>query len=239
MPEAHCIAQEPMVPPPRLIAVDLDMTLVDWAAQGPCIDPRAIEAFAAADARGVLCGIASGRWDWDMQSILGRAGVRWGEPFPRFVVAREKFVSWVGPDGLCPDEEWNAARAEEMRQLADACLELGFGWISTLRNAGLRDVRWNLMGDYGLEVDFPSVENAAQACGLLAEMTKSLPLAAVHRNWVTANVVLRTGTKGATLRGLAQRKGIPPRQVLAIGDNLNDLDMVNGQYGLTGGAVGN
>ncbi len=223
----------------RLIAVDLDMTLVDWAAHGPHVDPRAIEALTAADTRGVLCGIASGRWDWDMQYILDRAGVLWGEPFPRFIVAREKLISWVTCGALCPDEEWNAARTREMRQLADTCLEFGFGWLSALRESGLRDQRWNLMGDYGLEIGLPSVDDAGRACEILAEQVKDIPLATVHRNWVSANVVLSTGTKGATLRGLAQRKGLDPRQVLAIGDNLNDLDMVNGQHGLTGGAVGN
>ena len=53
---------KPGAPPARdirLIAVDLDMTLVDWAVHGPHVDPKAIEAFTAADTRGVLCGIAS------------------------------------------------------------------------------------------------------------------------------------------------------------------------------------
>ena len=54
-----------------------------------------------------------------------------------------------------------------------------------------------------------------------------------------ANVALATGTKGATLRGVAEALGLPPERVLGIGDSLNDLDMVDGRYGLSGATMEN
>ena len=49
--------------------------------------------------------------------------------------------------------------------------------------------------------------------------------------------VAPAGTKGRAVRRLAERLGLAPRDVLAIGDNSNDLDML--RYAGTGVAMGN
>ena len=64
-------------------------------------------------------------------------------------------------------------------------------------------------------------------------------MARVHRNRMLAQVVLSTAGKGNSLLRAATVKGLRPHQVLAIGDTLNDLDMLDGRHGFRAGAVGN
>ncbi len=80
-------------PPIRLIAVDFDRTLIDWVEGVPRIDLAALEAFRCAAEQGILAGIVSGRLDWNMQNIFEQTGEVWGDPFPEYIVAREKFIS--------------------------------------------------------------------------------------------------------------------------------------------------
>ncbi len=222
----------------QLIATDYDTTLMEWR-DGPYVCPEAREAIVAAAQAGITLGIASGRPWHDLRDGLPRAGLRWGDPFPHFVAAREKFITWVGedqPDGL---DAWNRRRAEEVEQLAQECLRRGPELFAALRAAGLRHSQWFLWGDYGLEIRYATIQEAERAREILAQGFADFPLATTHRNQVSAHVALSTGTKGPTLAALAKLCGLRPEQVLAIGDSSNDMDMVDGRYGLIGAAVGN
>ena len=47
-----------------------------------------------------------------------------------------------------------------------------------------------------------------------------------HRDFSLVDVVRAGCSKGSTLREWAARRGFQPRDVMAIGDNLNDLEML-------------
>lgn len=48
----------------------------------------------------------------------------------------------------------------------------------------------------------------------------------VHRDFSLVDVVRAGCSKGAALRAWAERRGLGPQQVMAVGDNLNDLAML-------------
>jgi len=71
---------------------------------------------------------------------------------------------------------------------------------------------------------------------LQAELERGMPGITVVRSEVDYLEVLPPGaSKGAALRWLCERLGIPPRGVVAVGDQLNDLEMV--RYAGTGVAM--
>ena len=84
-----------------------------------------------------------------------------------------------------------------------------------------------------------SPEDAEQVRQMLTEWVQDMPLARAHRNYALAHVVLATGGKGNTLLHAASQRGLAPGHVLAIGDSLNDLQMLDGRLGMHSGAVGN
>ncbi|HML47062.1 MAG TPA: HAD hydrolase family protein [Clostridia bacterium] len=69
----------------------------------------------------------------------------------------------------------------------------------------------------------------------------------VNRNHHLINLVPKGHGKGVALQGFAERLGVALEEVvaigaagtLAVGDSLNDLSMIDGRFGLRGGAVAN
>jgi len=189
--------------------------------------------------KGVKIGIVSGRPWYDMRTILAQHGVNFGRPFPSFLVYREKFILWV-EDGKTRDEgEWNRLKMREMEALNHEILKRTPSWLAALKEAGLTHKIWNIFGDYGFEVFYSTPEEAEKARGILARLADGLPNAEVQRNYWGTNVVLASGNKGCALRHVADGLGIAPDEVLAIGDSLNDLSMLDGRCGLRSAAVGN
>ena len=226
---------------PALIALDFDGTLVDWRDGTPYVSAQTRETLAQAIAGGIHVGLCSGRRWYDMRTMMASIGMAWGQPFPSFVVSLEKQLYWVR-DGRLEENgfaDFNRARAAEMELLARDCLRCAPGWLEALGAAGLRHRIWHLYGDYGLEVTYETPEEAEQARILLADLVQAVPNAHVHRNSRSAYVVPASCTKGIALRGMAEILGLPPGRILGVGDSLNDLDMVDGRYGLVGATLAN
>lgn len=230
-----------MTPKPQigLIGLDFDWTLMNHNPGGSKVPPETIDILTELCEEGIFCGLASGRYWWEMRDELEAQGLPWGDPFPSFFCTRETFIYWVGLDALEPDLEWNTARRAEMRELVHQISERQSSWRLSLEAAGLHPKRWWLWGDYGLEVNMGNPEDAQRARLVLAELSAELPLAETHRNGSLAHVVLTTATKGGCLRHAAETRGLRPDQVLAFGDSANDLSMLDGRYGLRSATMAN
>jgi len=223
----------------RMIGMDFDHTLIDHNQAGPRV-PEATKALLYdLIAEGVEVGIVSGRQWWAMRDLLECQGIPWGKPFPTFFVTREAFLYWVHNGEMEPDREWNEARAEEMEELAQAIMRHAPQWFAAIKEAKLHVTGWTLWGDYGFELRLATLEEAERARKILQAHIEGWQLARAQRNRFLAHVALATAGKGRTLLRAAEVKGFHPHQVLAIGDSLNDLDMLDGALGLRSGAVGN
>ncbi len=222
-----------------MVAMDFDLTLLEWRNEAPYVPADTIKLLNRLIESGVEVGIVSGRYSWTMRLMLGEAGVAWGEPFPTFIVPRETFVYSVAGDQLIPDEEWNEQRADELVELLRWIMLRQADWHREMGRAGLDIAHWILWGDYGLEAGFRTMEEADWAREMLAAWTADMPLAHAHRNHKLAHLVLATAGKGKSLLRVATGKGIAPDEVLAIGDSLNDLSMLDGKLGFHVATVAN
>jgi HAD superfamily hydrolase (TIGR01484 family) len=220
--------------PIKLIGTDFDMTLVYNGIPQPTRD-LLVEMVK----RGIRVGIVSGRPWHDMRSMLTNLGIEFGRPYPNFLIGREKFILWVEEGKTREETAWNQLKMREMEALNFEIIRHAPVWLGRLRAARLEHRIWNIYGDYGFEVSYKTPEEAERARVILLGLAGRLRNAEVSRNYWGTNVTLATGSKGATLRHAAERLGIAPDEVLAIGDSLNDVSMLDGRYGLRSAAVAN
>lgn len=223
----------------KMVAMDFDMTLVDHSELGVQIPEQTKELLTSLINQGVDAGIISGRHWWEMKEILEKTGMKWGDPFPSFFITREALIYRLQGNEMIPDEEWNKNKT---RGITDFTRNLA-GRVSLIMDLlaanGLYAARWILYSDYALELFFGNEEEAEAARILIQSSNVSDINGKVHRNRSVANVIFSEIGKGKTLLHLAKSTNLLPEQVLAIGDSLNDMDMLDGQLGFTCGAVGN
>ncbi len=220
--------------PIRLIGTDYDLTLVYNG-----IPETTRDLLIETVRQGVLVGIVSGRPWYDLRTLLGQHGFVFGKPYPNFLVWREKFILWVEDGKTREEKEWNALKMHEMELLNLEILKRAADWIAALTAAGLRHKIWNIFGEYGFEVFYSNPADAEKARVILADLAQDLPNSEVTRNYWGTNVTLASGSKGEGLRQVARCLGLAPDEVLAIGDSLNDLSMLDGRFGIRSAAVAN
>jgi hypothetical protein len=241
-----------MSEPARMIAIDIDGTLLPSA--GNRVSERTCRALREAEAAGLEIVIATGRRQAYAMPLLSPIGLRpetvlitangtvtrtmAGQPIDRFVLPIETARA------LCPalrpwgttvftfDREGAGELVVESLQTLHERIAL---WVEANR-PWIREVR-------PLERAFDAGESPVQGmvCGGVEEMRRAeeylleSPLAShieVHRTEypsrdLTIVDILPPGcSKGAALQLLAERRGIAREAILAIGDNWNDLEML-------------
>jgi len=221
--------------PIDVVVTDYDLTLT---GHGSTL-ATSIATLAQWADRGLTVGIASGRPIESLLEIFRSQDLPFGCPFPQFVVGRENFVHWVRDGRPEPDEEWNTLRRSELDAVYRATCPLLPQAFAALLDAGLTWRSWNLFCDYGLEFFFATPDEAEQARVILDMVFGPLDTVRVQRNYWGTNVVACKGGKGYALQRVAAALDVPPARLLAIGDSLNDIDMLDGRYGFLPGAVGN
>ena len=229
--------------PIRLIAMDLDGTLV---GSDLVLRPRTVAAFRAAVADGVQITIATGRMAKSARpfaEILGQTApiiayqgalirAMWepGAPLGKLLfhhplpaaVAREALV-WSAEHGL-------AAHVNHLERFVLPASDPRADDYSAFLGA-----RAEIVPDLLAWVQRPVTKILAVAPAPLP--TRLLPIARAYfagRAEVTVShpefleFLAPRVSKGAAVRWLARRLGIPLEQTMAIGDQFNDLEMIEG-----------
>ena len=137
---------------------------------------------------------------------------------------------------MVPDHEWNAAASQGMGELFSWLVDFYFELYPELTAAGFPVESYRLMGEYGMLVGMNSEEEAEDVRLWLEKRIKGKPFARVHRNRTNTNIVLSQTAmgpagKGASLLRAATSRGIATHEVLAVGDGLNDIDMMTEELG--------
>jgi Cof subfamily protein (haloacid dehalogenase superfamily) len=236
----------------QLIAIDIDGTLVP--STGPKISPRNCAALRAAEAVGVEIVIATGRRQAYAMPLIAQVGLDENSVMissngavvrgfdgqlldRRFLpveTARKLSVALRGYGTMVFtfDRQGTGALVIENMQQLNARIDR---WVEANRPY--------LVEVQPIERAFDAGEEPIQGmvCGTVAEMiaaeTQLLAsdlggLIAMHRTeYATRNLsildLLPPGcSKGAALDSLARIRGLEPEQIMAIGDNLNDLEML-------------
>jgi Cof subfamily protein (haloacid dehalogenase superfamily) len=241
-----------MAPSVRMIVVDIDGTLLP--SPGTVVTRRNCRALREAEAAGIEIVIATGRRQAYAAPLLSPIGLQpetvlitsngtvtrtmAGQRIDRFLLPVDTALA------LCPalrpfgttvftfDHDGPGELVLESMEALHARVSL---WVEANRPS-IREVR-------PLERAFDSGESPVQSmvCGAVEDMRRAeewlveSELAAqieLHRTEyasrdLTILDILPPGcSKGAALRRLAKQRGVAPEEVMAIGDNWNDLEML-------------
>jgi Cof subfamily protein (haloacid dehalogenase superfamily) len=236
----------------QLIAIDIDGTLT--RSTGPTISPRNCAALRAAEAAGIEIVIATGRRQAFAMPLVAQAGLHPGSVMisSNGAVTRtfdgdlldRRFLPVETARELCSVLQGYGTIVFTFDREGAGCLV-----IESFLQLHARIDRWvEANRPYLLEVDpivraFDTGEEPIQGmvCGTLAEMAaaeKQVLLSdvagriAMHQTEYAARDLsildlLPPGcSKGTALDSLARIRGLKRDQIMAIGDNLNDLEML-------------
>lgn len=244
----------------RLVAVDVDGTLLDAHGRVPAANLEALRAVAA---RGVRLVVATGR-SYPF-AMMGIADVR--EPLTvvayNGAVARERhgatiavrpLASAVARRLLAHTRAWRASTLVQFdRDDAAQTLFDRLSWEQPNRRGYYAKVRQHVTQvddleaalDGGDPVQVAFNGGHAVMCDLLAALATSpdadaIAVSATHypsRDFSLIDVNAAGATKGAGVAAVAAHYGIARDEVLAVGDNHNDVDML--RWAGTGIVMGN
>jgi Cof subfamily protein (haloacid dehalogenase superfamily) len=254
-----------MHPPVRLVAIDMDGTLLPTFAQA--VSPRAARALRAAQQAGITVAIATGRRTAYTAPLLDGLGLRADMPLITSNGAVTRTLGGTPIDrcelearvarGLCGllrgfgvlvftfDRPGRGELVLEELELAQGRISL---WVEANRNA-IEVVK-------PLERALPDGENPIQGMvtGGLSKM-RAAEKALKASEWSGSCECIRTEypardlsivdllppgvSKGWALQRLASRLGVDRKETMAIGDNWNDVDMLEwaGQGVMMGNAA--
>lgn len=241
------------MPPVKLIAIDIDGTLLPSA--GTVISARNCRALRDAEAAGIEIVIATGRRQAYTVPLIAPTGLRpstvlitsngtvtrklGGEPIDRFFLPLETARE------LCPvlrqfggttvftfDREGPGElvleSVEQLHARIAAWVEANRPWITEIRPL-----------ERAFEAGEPPVQG--MVCGTVAgmrdaaawledsEITEKIELHRTEypaRDLTILDILPPGCSKGVALRRLAGARGIQPSEIMAVGDNFNDLEML-------------
>lgn len=232
----------------KLVAVDVDGTILASGGRVSEVNARAV---AEAMAMGVQVVLVSGRPPYGMDYASERLGLRGYQIACNGALALDVRSGEVFYDRPLPDGD--AAQAVMLAREHGLYLSYYAGphWYvereceeMRLEQAALGNAPV-IVPDL-LEADLPAPEkvlilSVADPEGLrrfYEEATLRLPDTNVHYSGVASvEIVHAQASKGAALAVLTEKLGLRPEQVMAIGDNFNDLSMM--EFAGLAVAVGN
>lgn len=221
----------------RCVALDFDLTMYDYSRP---MDTRVlIPWFQRLSDAGIMAGIASGRTLENLQEELVRIGMAWGQPFPDFVIHEEFYISWPGSPRQEAIRLWNDACALSVKELCREFRPLFDECASQMESLGIRIEAGVSETDAGLTLVLENPAGAERARCILQDMIPPGASARVSRNH---HILLATPAefhKGSALDHLRINAGFDAPELLAIGDNLNDLSMFEESRGFRCATVSN
>jgi hypothetical protein len=232
----------------RLVAVDIDGTLLDSRGQIP---PANLDALHAAAARGVHLAVVTGRsYPFALPAVRDLpdpltlvvyngavARIRDGE-----TIARRTLDPAVAERVLTFTRAWRSSTTVQFDRDAGQTLFDQLSWDQPNRRGYYDKVRRHVSQVEDLEVAMRGAEPVQVAFnGPTADMLRLqhelaghpdrplLAVSATHypaRDFSLVDVNAAGATKGGALAAVAARFGVARDEVFAIGDNHNDVDML-------------
>lgn len=224
----------------QLVALDLDGTLLDPGAH---IQADTLDALEAYVARGGLVVIDTGRPLSAIFEIMQANSVLPHRSFPHALIAEEREIYLREDSGeFAPLQPWNDDIIAAEKAIISTAREIADRVVTELAkreivprpiNAELEDVRGFV------ERHFHTRDEAEVARRIAVEnIPEDVPLQVVRNSHLIA-LRHRDVGKGKLLARVAELLGVPRERVLAVGDSLNDLEMLDGKFGFKAATVEN
>lgn len=223
-----------------VIGLDFDGTLLE---PGERIEPETIAAIDRGRAAGLRFSTASGRPYPSQVDILTKNGV--GPTTGRFeaLLVDERQLWLLNGDDWHRLDDWYVPLQTRWEQLAPVAMARLARFVERLPehglsvDAGVPDELVLVRGMVGIRATNSTAALAVR--NLLEADFADLDELVVSHNFRWVQVLMRAAGKGNTLAALARHWGYQPDQVLAVGDHMNDVTMLDGTAGLSAACVGN
>lgn len=224
----------------KLIGMDLDWTIIDYTPGAKMIGKELIEELNGFIEKGNYAGIVSGRPLWGFHDSFVICGSQWGMTFPNFVVSREAYIYDVKNGDYIDVKDYNQPVREKIMNFNRKFAAQVNDVLTMYKDNCIKVNDFIVYGDFATEI-MVEKDKADKAMELMNKFLKEKNLndALVHRNCNSITVYNKGAGKGKTLLGVAKHFGLEPSEILAIGDNYNDISMIDGRYGFIGACVGN
>jgi Cof subfamily protein (haloacid dehalogenase superfamily) len=225
----------------KLIAFDLDGTALNSKKE---LSPRTLAALDKARAAGILLVPCTGREIYNMPSCV------FAYPFPCIIADNGTIVFSLPERDILYSRSFDRETAQGILAwcrtlkamvfgtdgLTGAMDSKGLAWQeeATLRMIDRHRNMWHFpVEDLGARTSarefckfvaiFPDAEDRLDAFGLSSKFEKADFTSSEHSN---IEIMPRGANKADALRFMADRTGVPMEQVMAIGDNYNDIEMI-------------
>ncbi len=217
-----------------VLSFDLDGTIFDPEGRYP-VDPLLLEDLAELRSRGAVWVVNTGRTLF--QTIQGLNQHRL-PIYPDYIIAQESELYQPGPYRRWVSfGDWNAKCVDDHRNLFRSHARV----FKRIR----KFIETSTKASYFLQEDGPgsvvarSEEEIAMICEFVEEERRGLPLLSYQRNSVYLRFTHIKYHKGSTLGELGRLLGVPPEHTFAVGDNHNDVPMLDGTYARAVACPGN
>jgi hydroxymethylpyrimidine pyrophosphatase-like HAD family hydrolase len=217
---------DPTAAPPflRMICTDFDGTLAD--AEGSPIAHGFFERLSAARRHGkVYWLINTGRtFESLREELIRRRAPIW----PDWVVAVEREIWLVRNKRGIGWFEWNRKCEVLHNQLFDAVKPI---W-KLIEDYVARHTEAHLVEDAGSPVGIIAAreEEADEIAAFITPLLRNWPNLVAVRNSIYFRFSHRAYHKGSCLEAISGGLGVVPAEILAVGDHLNDLPMLEQRY---------
>lgn len=219
--------------PIGLIALDFDGTCSNYNPV-PHIDSIVASQLQQGLKQGIGWVLNSDRTFNDLLSIVEQLPKK---NWPRAILSQQREIYFLGSRcGYYPHKKWNDQKVEFHNKLWE-CIQPYFGeWSSTIQR--LFEIRMKFIneGHFSFMVHPEKVELLG---AVLAEFIEDWPDAVISGNHEWRFITHRTFSKGVLLSEASNCLRIPASRILAIGDSVNDISMLDPNVAMRVGCPAN
>ena len=211
----------------RLICLDFDGTAVDYDGDATFFHPAVVTELNRLGDAGVEWCTNSGRSKEDQERILMASRERGLRYLPSAIISSEAYIFDRADDTMyVPREPWNSLAARQLADVHSRVQDALRGYVARWKTSFEADIHFGadhtvfcIPGDELRIDDF---------CSELSAAITVLPGLVVTRNGGWVVVLPENMGKGKILAQYMCMRGFQRDDVLAIGDHLNDISMLDG-----------
>jgi len=209
----------------RLLSTDFDGTLIGHPSDGRC-SPAFAVALRSHHTQGGLWAVNTGR---GLDHLIEGIEIFSPPVLPDFALVLEREIYRRTDGGWEAYGEWNASCRQRHSDLYREAGEL-FGEIEQMAAESDNTITILYEGEMPSGLITSDEEVMERAVRRVARAAEKLPEFSFQRNFIYLRFCHRDVHKGSTLGALCRQESIPRDEVFAVGDQYNDLSMLDGTH---------